>query len=125
MPKTLLHLKKNHSYPSPNNPLSRRIQTSPSQEEPQQPLALARGVLFFEVSKRLVLMGDWNAIFDPKLDKGGWGASGSDRCEISLTDLFAEHDLVDRFRLDNPGRVIWMWLGDSPFGQIRSYLDRM
>ena len=51
-----------------------------------------------------VLMGDWNAILDPKLDRGRRGARGSDRCESSLVDLLAEHDLVDKFRLDHQGR---------------------
>ena len=39
-------------------------------------------------------MGDWNVILDPKLDKGGRDASGLDRCESSLIDLLANHDLV-------------------------------
>ena len=46
-------------------------------------------------------MGDWNVILDPNLDRGGRGASGSDRCESSLIDLLAKHDLVDRFHLDH------------------------
>ena len=29
---------------------------------------------FLDDSKRLVLMGDWNAILDPKIDKVGSGA---------------------------------------------------
>ena len=29
---------------------------------------------FLDDTKRLVLMGDWNAILDPKIDKVGWGA---------------------------------------------------
>ena len=49
---------------------------------------------FFDISKRFVLMGDWNAIFDHKLDKGGWGASGLDWCESSLINLLAEHYLA-------------------------------
>ena len=48
---------------------------------------------FLDDSKRLVLMGEWNAILDPELDRGGLGASGSYRCENSLIDLLAEHDL--------------------------------
>ena len=33
---------------------------------------------------KLVLMGDWNAILDPKIDKVGRGASSAGRCESSL-----------------------------------------
>ena len=80
---------------------------------------------FLDVSKRLVLMSDWNTIFDSKLDKGGQSVCGSDRCESSLIDLLAEFDLVDRFRLDHPGQEMWTWLGDSPSGQVQSYLDRV
>ena len=49
-------------------------------------------------------MGDWNAILDPKIDKVGRGASWLGRCENSLVSLMTRHDLVDRFRLDHPGR---------------------
>ena len=62
---------------------------------------------FLDNSKQLVLVGDWNAILDPKLDKGGRGASGSDRCKSSLIDLLADRSLVDRFRLDHPRQEIW------------------
>ena len=39
---------------------------------------------FLDDTKRLVLMGDWNAILDPKIDKVGRGASRLGRCESSL-----------------------------------------
>ena len=58
---------------------------------------------FLDNSKRLVLMGDWNAIFDPKIDKVDRGANRLGRCESSLVDLMARHYLVDMFRLDHPG----------------------
>ena len=61
-------------------------------------------VLFWDDLKQLVLMGDWNVILDPKIDKVGWGASRLGRCGNSLVDLMARHDLVDRFHLDHPGR---------------------
>ena len=62
---------------------------------------------FLDDTKRLVLMGDWNVILDPKIDKVGRGASRLGRCESSLAGLMTCHDLVDRFRLDHPGREIW------------------
>ena len=68
-------------------------------------------------------MGDWNAIFDPKIDKVGRGASRLGRCESSLVDFMARHDLVNRFRQDHPGRKMWMWLNSSPSAKIDSYLD--
>ena len=59
---------------------------------------------FLDDTKRLVLMGDWNAILDPKIDKVGRGASRLGRCESSLVGLMTHHNLVDMFRLDHPGR---------------------
>ena len=63
-----------------------------------------RLALFLDDTKRLVLMGDWNAILDPKIDKVGRGASRLGRCESSLVGFMTRHDLVDRFRLDHLGR---------------------
>ena len=48
---------------------------------------------FLDDKQRLVLMGDWNAILDPKIDKVGREMLG--RCESSLVDLMTRHDLVD------------------------------
>ena len=62
---------------------------------------------FLDDSKRLVLMGDWNAILDPNMEKVGWELVGLGRCESNLVDLMARHDLVDWFRQDHPGRKMW------------------
>ena len=35
------------------------------------------------------------------------------------------HDLVDRFRLDQPGREMWTWLDSWPSAKVGSYLDRV
>ena len=59
---------------------------------------------FLDDSRRTVLVGDWNAVLDPKIDRAGQGASSLGRCESGLSDLLTEFDLVDRFRLDHPGR---------------------
>ena len=79
--------------------------------------------LFLDGPKWLVLVGDWNAILDPKIDKGGRGARGLDWCESSLIDLLAEHNLIDRFRLDWPEKEIWTWTYSSLSDQDSSYLD--
>ena len=70
-------------------------------------------------------MGDWNAILDPKIDKVGRGARHAGRCESSFAGLMTRHDLVDRFRLDHPGREMWTWLDSSPSAKVGSYLDRV
>ena len=80
---------------------------------------------FLDDTKRLVLMGVWNAILDPKIDKVGRGASRLEKCESSLAGFMTRHDLVDRFRLDHPGREMWTWLDSSPSAKLGSYLDRV
>ena len=51
---------------------------------------------------------------DPKIDNIGRRVKRFGRCESSLLDLMAGHDLVDRFRLDHPGREIRTWLESLP-----------
>ena len=80
---------------------------------------------FLDDTKQLVLMGDWNAILDSKIDKVGQGASRLGRCESSLVGLMTHRDLVDRFCLDHPGRGMWTWLDSSPSAKVGSYLDRV
>ena len=80
---------------------------------------------FLDDSKRLVLMGDWNAILDPKIDKVGRGASRWGRCDSNLAGLMTRHDVVDRFRLDHPGREMWTWLESSPSAKVGTYLDKV
>ena len=80
---------------------------------------------FLDDTKRIVLMGDWNAILDPKIDKVGRGASRLGRCESSLVGFMTRHDLVDRFHLVHPGREKWTWLDSSPSAKAGSYLDRV
>ena len=59
---------------------------------------------FFDDLKRIVLVGDWNVILDPKIDQVGREVRGSGRCESSLVALIAHHDLVDRCLLDHSGK---------------------
>ena len=75
--------------------------------------------------KKLALMSDWNATRDPKIDKVRRGARRLGRCESSLVGLMTRHDLVDRFRLNQPGREMWTWLDSSPSAKVGSYLDRV
>ena len=62
---------------------------------------------FLDALKRAVLVGDWNAILDPKIDMADRGVRGLARCDSGLSDFLTEFDLVDRYRLDHPGREIW------------------
>ena len=76
---------------------------------------------FLNYPGRLVAVGDWNAILDPKIDRGCLGRDG--RCEKSLIDLMERSDLVDRYRIDHPGEEMWTYTRSSPF--IQTYLDRV
>ena len=80
---------------------------------------------FLDDTKRLVLMGDWNAILDPKIDKVGREAKRLGRCESSFVGLMTRHDLVDRFRLDHTRWEMWTWLDSLPSAKVGSYLDKV
>ena len=80
---------------------------------------------FLDDSKLLILVGDWNAILGPKIDKVGRRASRLGRCESSFVDLMGHHDLVDMFRQDHPGMEMWTWLDSSSSAKVGSYLDRV
>ena len=80
---------------------------------------------FLDDPKRIVFVGDWNAILNPKIDWVVRGSRGPGRCESSLIDFMARCELVDRFRQDHPERNMWMWLDSSPTVRSRSYLDRV
>ena len=79
---------------------------------------------FLVDSSRLVLVGDWNAILDPKIDRGR-GAKGKARADRSLVNLINDFGLIDRYRADHPGREMWTWALRWPSLRVVSYLDRM
>ena len=80
---------------------------------------------FFDNSKRLVLMGDWNTILDSKIDRVERGAKESKRCKSNLINFMAGYNLINRFRLDHLGRKMWTLLSSSPSVRTKSYLERV
>ena len=77
--------------------------------------------VFLGTSRSLVLVGDWNAILDARLDAAGL----TDRrggCK-SLAHLLRRFHLSDRYRLDFPNAPMWTWT--NRIGSSRSYLDRV
>ena len=90
-----------------------------------QRVSFYRWLMPFLDPKWIVLVGDWNAILDSKIDRIRRGASRLGRYESSLIDFIARHDLVDRFSLDHLGREMWTWLDSSPSVHAGSYLDRV
>ena len=61
---------------------------------------------FVDDPQRIVLVGDWNAILDTKINKVGRVATGLGSYESSLVDFMAHYDLVDWFRQEHTGREI-------------------
>ena len=45
--------------------------------------------------------------------------------KTALSILWHCHELVDRFRLDHPGKEMWTWLDSSPSAKVGFYLDRV
>ena len=69
-------------------------------------------------SDRIVWIKDW--ILDPKFHRVGLGVTWSAQYKSSLIDFIAEFDLVDRFRLDQPGWEMWTLTHSSPSIRIDS-----
>ena len=67
--------------------------------------------LSLDSSRRTVLVGDWNAILDPNIDRAGLGASSLARRENGLSAFLTKFDLVVRYCLDHPGREMWTLIG--------------
>ena len=72
---------------------------------------------FLDDTKQLVLMGDWNAILDPKIDKVGRGARRTGRCDSS-------HKLVRvSLRLANRSSLAGYWKFNTSLVEIRDFRD--
>ena len=84
-----------------------------------------RLVPFLDNLKLIVLVGEWNAIPDPKINSVVRGARESGRCESSPTDFMAHHDLVERFHLNHPVREMWTWLNSSLSVRVKFYLNQV
>ena len=74
-------------------------------------------------SKRVILVGDWNAILDPNLDRGAISA-GTNTLDARYFHEFIEWlDLVNKFRERHPNKIAWTWTGRGTSAQVYSYLD--
>ena len=60
-------------------------------------------------SKRVILVGDWNAVLDPNLGRGAISA-GTNTLDARYFHEFVEQfDLVDKFRERHPYKLAWIW----------------
>ena len=76
-------------------------------------------------SKRVILVGDWNAVLDPNLDRGAISAGTNPLDARYFRDFVQRLDLVDKFRERHPNKIVWTWTGRGASAQLYSYLDRV
>ena len=75
-------------------------------------------------SKRVILVGDWNAVLDLNLDRGAISA-GTNSLNARHYRDFVRLDLVDNFRERHPNKIAWTWTGRGASAQLYSYLNRV
>ena len=76
-------------------------------------------------SKRVILVGDWNAVLDPNLDRGAISAGTNTLDATHFREFVQRLDFVDKFREWHPNKIAWTWTGRGASGQLYSYLDRV
>ena len=76
-------------------------------------------------SKRVILVGDWNAVLDPNLDRGATSAGTNSLDARYFSEFVQKFDLVDKFRERHPNKIVWTWTGRGASAQLYSYLDRV
>ena len=77
------------------------------------------------LSKRVILVGDWNAVLHPNLDRGAISAGTNTLDARHFHDFVQRLDLVDKFRERHPNKIAWTWTGRGASAQLYSYLDRV
>ena len=76
-------------------------------------------------SKRVILVGDWNAVLDPNLDRGAITVGTNTLDARHFCDFVQRLDLVDKFRERHPNKIACTWTGRGASAQLYSYLDRV
>ena len=76
-------------------------------------------------SKRVILVGDWNAVLDPNLDRGAISAATNTLDARYFREFVQRLDLVDKFRERHSNKIVWTWTGRGASAQLYSYLDRV
>ena len=74
-------------------------------------------------SKRVILVGDWNAVVDPNLDRGAITLGTNTLDARHFRNFVQRLDLVDKFRERHPNKIAWTWTGRGASAQLYSYLD--
>ena len=74
-------------------------------------------------SKRVILVGDWNAVLNPNLNRGAISAGTNTLDARYFREFVQRLGLVDKFRERHPNKMTWTGRGAS--AQLYSYLDRV
>ena len=80
---------------------------------------------FVMSSKRVILVLDWNAVFDPCLDRGGTNQATNYLDAKYCGEFVAWLNLVDEFLERHPTKVEWTWISRGVSGLLSSYLNRV
>ena len=80
---------------------------------------------FMTSSRRLILAGDWNAVLDPMIDRGGARRVTNNLDARHFRKFVERFDLADKFRELHPNQVEWTWTARGASAQLFSYLDRV
>ena len=74
-------------------------------------------------SKRVILVGDWNFVLDPNLDRGAISV-GTNTLDARYFREFVERlNLVDKFCRRHPNKVVWTWTGRGTSAQLYRHFD--
>ena len=76
-------------------------------------------------SKRVILVGDWNAVLDPNLVPALVAPLSNSLDARYFREFVQKFDLVDKFRERHPNKLVWTWTGRGASAQLYSYLDRV
>ena len=77
-------------------------------------------------SKRVILVGNWDAVLDPKIDRRWGGRQDTYKLDAKSFRKFVERlNFVDKFRKKHPSKVEWTWTARRTSCQFLSYLDRI
>ena len=76
-------------------------------------------------SKRIILVGDWNVVLDPYLDRGAISAGTNTLDARHFHEFVERFDLVVKFRERHPNKIAWTWIGRGALPQLYSNLDRV
>ena len=71
------------------------------------------------------LIGDWNTVLDPNLDRRAISASTNTLNVRYFRKIVERFDLVEKFRNRHPNKLAWIWNSRGPSAQLYNSLARV